>query len=90
MAQEQSCHYCQTHMTVRPLTRDHIVPRYRVRSLRLPSNHPFFGVNTVRSCQPCNSKKGGKPPSCPCERCRYAWAQFLLLKIGIDPLARVS
>lgn len=74
------CHYCGTGGI---LTRDHIVPRYRVRSLRLPGNHPFFNANVVPACGPCNTRKGGGRGPCVCEKCRYAWSQFMLLKIGV-------
>lgn len=70
------CHYCGL---AGRLTRDHIVPRFAVRALRLPSSHIFFGLNLVPACGPCNGEKGCMPPSCRCFQCRRAWDTFLVL-----------
>ena len=61
------------------LTRDHIVPRFAVRALRLPSSHFFFGMNVVPACQPCNGEKGSRRPTCTCFRCRRALDTFIVL-----------
>lgn len=76
------CHYCEVTSEQVQLTRDHIVPRHRVRVLRLQGNHPFYGLNLVPACQPCNGRKGGDRGWCDCGRCSMAWTIFTKLKVS--------
>jgi hypothetical protein len=74
------CHYCERGAPEVFMTRDHIVPRYRVRALRLPGGHPFFGMNLVPACGPCNQLKGYFARMCSCPKCIKAWDVFLILR----------
>jgi hypothetical protein len=65
------------------MTRDHIVPRYRVRALRLPGGHRFFGMNLVPACVDCNQLKGHWARMCSCSKCWQAWDMFVVLKQAI-------
>lgn len=74
------CHYCPRGAPEVPMTRDHIVPRYRVRALRLPGGHFFFGLNLVPACDDCNQLKAYMARMCSCPKCWKAWDTFLVLK----------
>jgi hypothetical protein len=58
------CHYCGAPAT----TRDHIVPSSLGGFTR-----PF---NLVPACQPCNTAKGAKLPTCKCDKCRWALSRW--------------
>lgn len=75
----RACHYCGKPSPVVRLTRDHIVPRFAVRALRLPSSHVLYGMNLVPACQPCNGEKGAFRSECRCLRCRRAWDTYIVL-----------
>ncbi len=77
------CHYCARGAPEVFMTRDHIVPRYRVRALRLPGGHPFFGMNLVPACGDCNQFKGYEARLCECTKCWKAWDYFQVLKTTI-------
>lgn len=62
------------------MTKDHIVPRYRVRALRLMGGHPFFGMNLVKACTDCNQLKGYFARMCSCSKCVRAWDVFVVLR----------
>lgn len=62
------------------MTKDHIVPRYRVRALRLVGGHLFFGMNLVKACEPCNQLKGYFARMCDCPKCVRAWDVFVVLR----------
>ena len=79
-ASTRRCHYCQRGAPEVPMTRDHIVPRYRVRALRLNGGHFFFGLNLVPACSECNQLKGYMARMCSCDKCWKAWDAFLVLK----------
>jgi hypothetical protein len=74
------CHYCQRGAPEVFMTRDHIVPRYRVRALRLHGGHLFFGMNLVPACSDCNGLKGYMARMCSCVKCVKAWDVYLVLK----------
>ena len=68
------CHYCGVTTKVQPLdgtprhtafNRDHVIPR------------SWGGRRTVDSCQPCNTGKGATPPTCRCEVCFDAVADWV-------------
>lgn len=65
------------------MTKDHIVPRYRVRALRLHGGHLFFGLNLVPACRDCNGLKGYAARMCSCPRCWQAWDTFVVLKVQL-------
>ena len=75
----RACHYCGKTAVVGRLTKDHIVPRFAVRALRLPSSHVLYGMNLVPACQPCNGEKGSLRSSCRCLKCRRAWDTYIVL-----------
>lgn len=75
------CHYCGRGADVKvSMTKDHIVPRYRVRALRLVGGHWFFGLNLVKACEPCNQLKGYYARMCDCTKCVRAWDAFVVLR----------
>lgn len=74
------CHYCERGAPEVRMTRDHIVPRYRVRALRLPGGHPLFGMNLVPACEDCNQLKGHSARMCDCVKCVRAWNTYLVLR----------
>jgi hypothetical protein len=59
---EFMCHYCNSYM--KPLTRDHIIPRSR--------GGTNYSWNLVPACRPCNHAKGQKLPTCKCAFCQNA------------------
>ncbi len=67
------------------MTKDHIVPRYRVRALRLDGGHFFFGLNLVPACGPCNGLKGYMARMCSCAKCWRAWDAYLVLRGIVTP-----
>lgn len=75
------CHYCLAPAT----TRDHIIPKHRVRKLGLRVGHPFHSLNIVPSCGDCNQRKGNRMPTCDCERCREAGRQYQRLGLNLTP-----
>lgn len=79
-ASTRRCHYCGVGAPERPMTKDHIVPRYRVRALRLDGGHFFFGLNLVPACEPCNQLKAYQARMCSCAKCWQAWDAYLVLK----------
>jgi len=48
------CQYCETGLTLRDITIDHITPR--------TARGKTTFINCVASCYPCNNKKGGRTP----------------------------
>lgn len=79
-APSRICHYCERGAPEVRMTRDHIVPRYRVRALRLPGGHPLFGMNLVPACEDCNQLKGWAARMCDCSKCERAWNTYVLLR----------
>lgn len=75
----RACHYCGKTAATARMTRDHIVPRFAIRALRLPSGHVLFGLNLVPACSPCNGEKGSLPSTCRCLKCRRARDTFIVL-----------
>lgn len=64
------CHYCKM---LPGTTRDHVVPR-----TLFPRDQRHLlsqSANTVRACQPCNTRKGDKRVEC-CTSCAAAWESF--------------
>lgn len=85
----RACHYCRRGAPDAPMTKDHIVPRYRVRALRLEGGHPFFALNLVPACEPCNQFKGYEARLCYCQRCWIAWDTYVILRDQILGSVRV-
>lgn len=79
------CHYCDVGASEAPMTKDHIVPRYRVRALRLDTGHFFFAMNLVPACTECNGLKGYMARMCSCPKCWMAWDAYLVLKTTTAP-----
>lgn len=73
------CHYCPERAT----TRDHVVPRKKLRRLTIPTNHPFFSLNIVPACADCNARKGHKRSTCTCLVCTALWRDYELLLRGV-------
>lgn len=64
----QACHYCREAPAT---TRDHIVPRSRVRSANVGTVS-----NIVKACGPCNTYKDNKRSDCLCPACLLAWETY--------------
>jgi 5-methylcytosine-specific restriction endonuclease McrA len=68
----KSCHYCDAPAT----TRDHIVPRSKLRLLAHQFTYLSDTPNIVPACQPCNQRKSDLRSDCTCPRCCAAWAAY--------------
>lgn len=64
------CHYCSAPAS----TRDHIVPRFLVPRLDVPTW--FRQLNIVPACAPCNHLKGHRRARCECSHCTAAWSEY--------------
>jgi 5-methylcytosine-specific restriction endonuclease McrA len=65
------CHYCQRVLTIKAITRDHIVPK--------AAGGRNATYNYVASCGPCNLAKADRMPNCTCPKCLAAvriWGQL--------------
>lgn len=74
-----ACHYCPAP----GVTKDHVIPRHRVRKkVKAPPHHPFYVLNVVPCCEDCNQRKKNRFPTCGCGHCRCVVVMYVALTTG--------